>query len=120
MILFQWLALIAIAGFILVVIAARRRERLGRLTALGWILFWLAAALAIAFPDTTSSMARAVSIARGSDLVFYVYILASSAALFLLVLRIRRMDRVITRLIRELALEGRVRGGGDGDAPERS
>lgn len=101
---FQWIAIAVIAVFLVVVAAAWRRQRIGRLTAFGWGAFWTAAALAIARPDAVTAIARAVSIARGADLVFYVYILVSSAATFLLVLRIRRMDRTITRLIREIAL----------------
>ena len=55
-----------------------------RLSGVLGILFWSAAAIAIARPDLTSLVANAVGINRGADLVFYLAILGGVKCLFLL------------------------------------
>lgn len=77
---------------------SRRRQYVARLLAC------VAAAVAIAFPALTSSLARAIGIGRGTDLVLYLFIFASSAAMFHLYAKTVTLERKLTHLVRQDAL----------------
>lgn len=81
-----------------VVLGARLVYRLALLglVALGLFL--------IAFPDVTTEVARLLGVGRGTDLLLYLWIVAGGFALLLLYARIRRVERKLTLLTRELAL----------------
>lgn len=117
MTLFQIIALVLIAVVITLVVSSWRRKRITGVAAAAWILLWSMAAGAVLMPDATSAVARAMSITRGADLVFYMYILGSAAGVFLLVLRIRKLEIALTAVVRELALVAESRGRG-GEPPE--
>src|SRR5262245_43443557 len=93
---------------ILSVIGAWRRQ-VGRISGLFWGLIWIAAAAAIAYPELTVVVARALGIARGADLVFYFAILGMMVGFFMVYVRLRRIERNISLLVRRIALD---------DAPE--
>ncbi len=55
--------------------------RVPRLSGVLGILIWSSAAIAIALPDLTSLVAKAVGINRGADLVLYLAILGNENAI---------------------------------------
>jgi hypothetical protein len=81
------------------------RRQMGRLSGTFWSLIWLAGAFAIAYPESTVWVARALGIARGADLVFYLAILGMMIGFFLVYVRLRRMERNISLLVRRIALD---------------
>ena len=94
----------------LVVLLRALRSAGSRRSGLFWTLVWLAAAGLIADPSATTTLASWVGIGRGADLVLYVSTLAGlSAALFFYV-RFRRLEVVITGIIRREALHAPRRG----------
>lgn len=58
----------------------------------------------VSFPDVTTEVARRLGVGRGTDLMLYLAIVAGGFALLLLYARIRRVERKVTLLTRELAL----------------
>lgn len=58
----------------------------------------------IAFPDVTTEVARALGVGRGTDLLLYLWIVTGCFAGLLLYARIRRVERKVTLLTREIAL----------------
>jgi len=90
-------------------LAATLRRRLGVPSGIAWAAVWTAAAVAIAFPELTVVTARTLGISRGADLVFYCGILGMLAGFFLIYVRLRRIERDITLLVRETALQKPVR-----------
>lgn len=60
----------------------------------------------VAAPDLANLSANAVGIGRGADLVIYIFILLSLAAIFNLHLRLRSEREVTTQIVRELAIRG--------------
>ncbi len=72
---------------------------------------WLAAALAIGFPDGVQQLAEAVGIHRGADLVFYLFVLAFLGVTFYFYSRHIRTQRQITQLVRHLAIQQAQHGG---------
>jgi small membrane protein len=68
-------------------------------------LIWALAAATIAEPlMTTQRIATELQIGRGTDLVLYVFVLASLVGAFVIYGRFQRMQRQITELTRTIAL----------------
>lgn len=81
-----------------------RARELSGAGALLWMMFWTGAAVVALLPETTVSVAHAVGIGRGSDLVVYVALALVFFLLFQIMVRLERMDRHITALTRAAAL----------------
>ena len=101
---FQTIALTVAAVLFAATLAAAAARAIGRRAALGWMAIWIAAAVAIARPSITVSIAKFLGIGRGADLVFYCAILGTLIALFLVYLRFKRLEREITTIVRHIAL----------------
>lgn len=82
-------------------IAGRARKRVTLL----WMLIWITGAGATIWPSATRDVARALGIGRGTDLVMYCSVLLLMTGLFYIYTRLRSMDRTMTLLVRELAIE---------------
>lgn len=67
-------------------------------------LVWLAAGISIAKPKLLQSMATAVGIQRGTDLVVYLLALTFLATTFYMYSRYVRIQRQVVDLVRELAI----------------
>ncbi len=80
------------------------RRRIAWGPAIFWLTLWIAATIAILFPEVTVVVARFLGIDRGADLVFYCGILAMFAGFFLTYVRLRRIDKSITVLARQMAI----------------
>ena len=80
------------------------RNRIAGRVAFAWSLLWIAAIIAIARPQLTVTLANALGIARGADLVFYLAILGMLVGFFAVFVRMRRFETEMTRVVRELAL----------------
>ena len=108
--IFQWgmlpvLCIVAIADLARFM-RDRRRMRLLR-TAI-----WIIAALLIADPDSATSLARMVGIGRGTDLVFYLFMLVTPVVLFHLYSQQFRIRQDIVLLARREALRTAAAGAG--------
>lgn len=118
---FQWLTL-AVLSTVLVLEAVQLFRRPANW---GMVLFratvWCCAAVAIARPALTQSLANRIGIQRGADLVIYLLALTFLATSFFLYARTVRLQRQVIALARELAImqahapaEGdHTRGSGD-------
>lgn len=99
-VLFGLFALAALVG----VVSRFKKDVLSRSVALFWIMFWLAATGVVAWPQSAGMLAQTFGIGRGADFILYV----SVAALFYLVFRlhitIASLNRTITQVIRDRAL----------------
>jgi hypothetical protein len=75
-----------------------------------WSIVWLGAGLLIVFPYVTTRIARMVGIGRGADLILYIAILAGLTGAFYFYTRSRRLEVLVTDIIRREALRDPVRG----------
>ena len=75
-----------------------------------WMLLWLLGALLIAVPGSTTVIANLLGIGRGSDLVFYLAILAGLWAGLYFYRRCLRLEAMLTALMRREALQNPQRG----------
>lgn len=90
--------------FMTIAILRYRQRRIGTLPFFLWLSLWIGAAVVILFPATTAVIARLVGIGRGADLVLYLSVILLLYLLFRVVVRLERMDREITQIVRTLAL----------------
>ena len=103
--LIQILLLIAIAYIIL---KTAQKYRISAITAREfflWVCFWLIGALVVLFPKATDAAAQFLGIARGADLIVYIGIIILFAGLFFLLVRLERLERDITKIVRKMALD---------------
>jgi hypothetical protein len=104
MISFQIYGLTLVFALALITLLAIYRNGRWQLTTLLWLLMLLLAGGALLNPDATTMLAQTLGIKRGADLLIYCTALGSLTVFFLLYLKIQRMQREITQLVRELAL----------------
>lgn len=104
--LIQILLLIAIAY---IIFKTAQKYRISAITAREfflWLCFWLLAALVVLFPKTTDAVARFLGIGRGADLIVYIGMIILFAGLFFFLVRLERLERDVTKIVRKMALDG--------------
>ncbi len=104
MTLFQWIALTFLVGMLLWEFIAFGRGRTTKGASLLRTLVWLAAAIAIAFPNLTQKVADVLGIYSGANVVLYLFVLAFLATSFYFYSRQVRLQRQITQLVRHIAI----------------
>ncbi len=107
---FQWTMLPVLAVVTVAELARFVRDR--RRVQLLRTAVWIAAAVLIADPEAATSLARLVGIGRGTDFVFYVFMLVMPAVLFHLYSQQFRMRQDIVLLARREALRTAQPGSG--------
>jgi hypothetical protein len=70
-----------------------------------WSLLWLAIGVVFWQPEIASRLALFFGIGRGADLVVYVAIVVIVYLVFRLFVRLDKMDRQLTKLVRTIALQ---------------
>lgn len=66
----------------------------------GWLAVWLIAIFIIWYPEVTTYLATRVGIGRGVDLVIYVSIIVIFYLMFKLLLKIEKIEKQITQIVR--------------------
>lgn len=120
MILFQQIALPVLGLLMVRELVRRLRGRDSGLVNLLRFFLWLAAFVAITWPNMLTSIASTIGIRRGADLVLYVLALAFLGTSFYFYSRYVRLERQLTQVVRQLAIQGARRENpehGDMDAP---
>lgn len=80
-----------------------------------WAAIWLGGAVAVAAPELTTELASRLGIRRGADFVSYVAVFVMFLGFYMGYMRLRRLDRNLTLLVRRLALAGAQRPPADQD-----
>jgi hypothetical protein len=91
-------------------LARARRGQTPLRQSLFWAAVWLAGAMAIARPQSTSDVAAWLGIDRGADLVFYLAIVGGLLACLYFYGRCRRLEVLLTEALRRIALDHARRG----------
>lgn len=107
---FQW-----IFGSLCVLLALNSLRRVylrqtSLVTGLFWGLLWAVACLMIFRPGITSEFAAALGIGRGADLVIYLAILGGIFVTRYFYNRMRRLENLLTQMVREEAVLRPTRG----------
>ena len=72
-----------------------------------WLIFWFLVALAAIWPKKTDVIAQWLGVERGADLLVYISIIVIFFLLFRLIVKLEKIDRAITEIIRDRALKGK-------------
>jgi hypothetical protein len=108
--LFQWLTIPPLLLVCLLELIKFQRDR--RRIRLMREIVWIAAVILIFQPQLASQLAQLVGIGRGTDLVFYLFMLVTPAVLFQIYAQQFSMRRDIVELARREALRTPIAGSG--------
>jgi hypothetical protein len=106
---FQYLVGTFLTLLALVTLRAGMRGGIRKRVAAFWMLVWVGAGIGALWPRSTVLAARALGIGRGADLVLYCSVFAMLAGFFYIYTRFRRLDRSLTLLVRQIAIENAIR-----------
>ena len=102
--LFQILALIVLFLLLVFTVIALAKRWVTRREALIWSVVWIVAGFIVIRPDLTGVVARWVGIGRGADLLLYCSVVVMMIGFMMVYVRLRRLRRDLTLMVRELAL----------------
>lgn len=106
--------LILFVLFALLKVAMRYKEKVISLQELlAWTIFWFLVAFIVLFPDITSYAANLVGVGRGVDLVIYLAILILFYLMFRALVKLDKVEKDVTKVVRKAALEEEKKGEGE-------
>jgi len=70
-----------------------------------WAVFWLLVGTAALAPKKTDIVAQWLGVERGADLLVYLSIMALFFLVFKIIVKLEKMDRDITKVVRKNALD---------------
>lgn len=90
--------------FALIKVVGRFRAKEVSLGALiFWCLFWLIVLIVVWQPRLSTELANRLGVGRGTDLIMYVSVAALFYFIFRLTVRIEKMEKNITKIVKEIA-----------------
>jgi hypothetical protein len=102
--LIQYLLIFLVLLMIVRVTRKWKQGLLGLRDLFFWVAFWIAAGIIVVLPEVTNFFARLFGIGRGADLVIYLSIVLIFYIIFQIMVRIEKIERNITKIVREMAL----------------
>ncbi len=90
---------------ILAVFKRKAEGLLGIKGAFFWLIFWLGTAGVVWWPNSTSTIASALGIGRGADLIVYSALALIFFLLFKLHIKIEAVGRDVTQVVRHIAVD---------------
>lgn len=107
---FQWILIGAISALSAGTVLLARRGALGRAAAAAWLGVLAIGLIASIDPERVTRVANAIGIRRGADLLLYLLVLAVLQGFLLIYVRLRRVRRELTLVVRRMALLEAERG----------
>lgn len=101
---FQWALVVVFAVLLIASGRATLRGSINRAAGVMWSLLWIVAMFASIYPNLTSRVARSVGIDRGASLVLYCAAVAGMVGFWMIYIRLRRVRREVTLLVRHIAM----------------
>lgn len=100
----QLILVAALLGFLVMTWKRAQQGALSRAAAAAWSLLWIAAGVVVLRPEVANFISNLVGVGRGADAVVYVSIVALFYLAFRVFLRLEKMNRELTALVRKIAL----------------
>ena len=110
---FQIILVSVLGTAMLAVAALLARGSVGRIVGALWIAVFAAGVVFAVEPNWTTAIAHRLGISRGTDLLLYVLVLVVLYGFLVIYLKLRRVRRELTLLVRELAIRQAERDAGD-------
>jgi len=104
--LFQLVLSAAFLSSLWLVWRRRQQQAVSGAVASGWTLGVIVGLVVTWYPDTASVIANIVGVGRGADLIVYVGLVLLFVLVFQLHVSHVRLERQLTKLVREEALRG--------------
>lgn len=104
MILIQILLVLLIIFIVSRLVIRFKNKQFGLFNFLLWLLFWIAGAGIILYPEASSYIARVLGVGRGADMVIYVSLILIFYFLFYITVRLRVIEQQITKIVRKISL----------------
>ncbi|WP_018023167.1 DUF2304 domain-containing protein [Corynebacterium ulceribovis] len=108
MILIQLLLIAAAALLVVYFLSSRRRARTKAWVKIGFVMFIFVVIWAVLRPDDLTVVANWVGVARGTDLLLYVLVVAFMFTTLSTYIRFREQELRYARLARAVALQNAV------------
>ena len=102
--IFQIIVLILIVFVAGKAVARFYRREISLALLIVWLALWLAMAAIVIFPGIVNYLANLAGVGRGVDLVIYFSIFILFYALFMLNLRLAKIEKNITKIVRKIAV----------------
>lgn len=99
------LLIAALSGLALVLVMPTRGSRQSAIRRLSLLALFVAAALAVVFPDALTTVASLLGVGRGTDLLLYGFIVVLLGQMLTTSRHYRAQERHITELARRQALD---------------
>ena len=99
---------VLIVFFLLAIIKVVSRYRSAELTlkeSVAWVIFWVVAGVVAIQPNLTADVAKLLGVGRGADVVVYASLVALFFIVFRLMVKIEKLNREITKVVRNDALK---------------
>ncbi len=106
--LIQVILLVFSGALLLVALVATVRGRVSRIAGALWIVICLGGGAAVIWPGLTTRVARFLGIGRGTDLILYGTVVGMVLGFIMMYIRIRRLRRDVTLLVRHIAIRDAV------------
>jgi len=76
----------------------KKNKSLGKLSFIFWFLIWIITLIFIFYPNLSNKIANLLGMGRGIDSLFLLSIILNFYLIFILYLRLDKIDKVITEL----------------------
>ena len=102
----QTLALIIITFFLFRLLWQKNNKQINSNEFIFWLIFWIFAGIAIIFLKKIDALVASLGFSgKGIDVLFYISVIILFYFILRLRLRVERMEKNITKIVREIALE---------------
>jgi hypothetical protein len=108
----QLLLVLVLGAALALTIRRLRQGVLTRVAALAWGALWVGGIAVVLHPDVTTRFARWVGVGRGVDAVLYLSVAFLLYLAFRIFLRLEKLERDLTTLVRAQALAEREAASG--------
>lgn len=102
--LIQLIILLFIAFVISGMFKKIKKEELTKKEFMWWFIFWIIVGIATISPKSADLVAKYLGVERGSNLAVYISILVLFYLIFRIMAKIDKLDRNITKIVREVAI----------------
>ncbi len=102
--LFQIIFLILVGCLFVASFVAAARGWATRREGLVSAMIWLVSGAAVAWPEVSTRIARVLGLGRGLNLLLYCTVVVMIVGFFMTYIRLRRVQREMTLLVRHLAI----------------
>lgn len=105
MLLIQIVILVFVAFAVINIVSRFKKRYLNLNQTILWLIVWFGAAFVTIDPDASVFFAQLLGVTRGADLIIYFSLIILFYLLFMVQIKIERIERNITKIVQDRALK---------------